>query len=121
MTDVPQASRTERALQRLTRWKTLLAGWQLGTRTLEDPVAAAVRDHREQTLLTKNTADALTQALIDKGVLTEDEFVAAQEKAANRQCEAYERRFPGVSATETGLNIDVNRVHEWMRPPNWPL
>src|SRR5258707_8554059 len=39
------------ALNRLTKWRTHYAGWQLGTRAKGDPESDAVRDHRELTML----------------------------------------------------------------------
>src|SRR5205809_59165 len=39
------------ALNRLTKWRSVFAGWQLGTRPLGDPECDAVRDHREVTIL----------------------------------------------------------------------
>ena len=42
---VAQAKRTMRALNVLAKWRTLLAGWQLGTRPKGDPECDAVSDH----------------------------------------------------------------------------
>src|SRR5438067_1656730 len=39
------------ALNRLTKWRSVFCGWQLGTRSSTDPEAQAVRDHREATML----------------------------------------------------------------------
>jgi hypothetical protein len=39
------------ALERLAKWRTLFAGWQLGTRPKGEPESDAVRDHREATLM----------------------------------------------------------------------
>ena len=38
-------------INRLTKWKMVFAGWQLGTRPVGDPECDAVRDHREVTIL----------------------------------------------------------------------
>mgnify|MGYP001587156880 CR=1 FL=1 len=38
-------------INRLTKWRTLFTGWQLGTRAKGDPEGDAVRDHREVTIL----------------------------------------------------------------------
>ena len=40
-----------RMFNRLCKWRTVLTGWQLGTRAKGDPEGDAVRDHREVTLL----------------------------------------------------------------------
>jgi hypothetical protein len=39
------------ALNRIAKWRTILAGWQLGTKPKGDPTCDAVRDHREATIM----------------------------------------------------------------------
>lgn len=60
-------------LNRLCKWRSILAGWQLGTRADTDPECQAVRDHREVTLLLRAEVNALTQLLVCGGVFTEEE------------------------------------------------
>lgn len=103
------------ALNRLAKWRTLLTGWQLGTRPKGDPEGDAVRDHREQSLILRCEATALTGLLMRKGVITAEEFDAAVEREAIELSHDYERRFPGVTATDTGLTIDLARAASWMK------
>jgi len=109
-----QHDRTMTALNVLTKWRTLFAGWQLGTRPKGDPEGDAVRDHREATILLRCEVTALIGLLLAKGVFTEDELFAALEKEAGLLAAAYEKRFPGVTAHEDGLTID-KRALAWMK------
>lgn len=109
-----QAQRTMRALNILTKWRTLFTGWQLGTRPKGDPEGDAVRDHREVTILLRAEISALTGLLLEKGVFTNGEWLAALESEAQQLAKDYERRFPGVTAHEGGLTID-KRALPWMK------
>ena len=103
------------ALNRLCKWRSVFAGWQLGTRTDTDPEARAVRDHREVTILLRAEVSALVALLIEKGVFTVEEF--------NQQCiveaehleRAYEKKFPGFKATDSGMLGDVATLRETMK------
>lgn len=56
-----------RILQKLCKWRSVFAGWQLGTRPDTDAECQAVRDHREVTMLMRAELSALTALLIEKG------------------------------------------------------
>lgn len=109
-----QETATRAALENLAKWRTLFAGWQLGTRPLGDPECDAVRDHREATLMLRVESSALIGLLIERGVITQDEWLAALEREALRYNGDLERRFPGVRATTDGLTMDT-RVLPWMK------
>jgi hypothetical protein len=113
---INQQRRTDRALQRLAKWRVLLTGWQLGTREKGDPEGDAVGDHREATLMLRVQVSALTGLLIDKGTFSLDEFLGAMESEADLLNADLERRFPGVTATEDGLTIS-QAATAWMK--NW--
>jgi hypothetical protein len=103
------------ALNRVTKWRGLFAGWQLGTRPKGDPECDAVRDHREVTIILRVEATAIIGVLLRKGVITQDEWVKALELEANMLSDAYANRFPGVTASDNGLIIDPRRVQGWMK------
>lgn len=109
-----QNERTTRALNILTKWRTLFTGWQLGTRPKGDPEGDAVRDHREVTILLRAESSALIALLVSKGVISGDDWLQALETEAGRLNKDYERRFPGVTASETGLTLD-KRTLPWMK------
>lgn len=103
-----------RALNILTKWRTLFTGWQLGTRPKGDPEGDAVRDHREVTILLRAENNAVLGLLLAKGVITEDEWLAQLEQEADHLAKAYSDRFPGVTAHEDGLTFD-KRALPWMK------
>lgn len=104
-------------LNRLAKWRSVFAGWQLGTRPDTDAECRAVRDHREVTMLLRAEVNALTILLVEKGVFTREEHAAQLQEEARYLCAAYEKFFPGFTATDVGMNIDpqiaVNTTRTW--------
>jgi len=103
-----------RNLERLCKWRVLLTGWQLGTRPKGDPECDAVRDHREATLILRAEVTALTHMLRRAGIVTVREMQEAVEAEADALSMALETRFPGVRATDSGLELD-ERAAETMK------
>ncbi len=93
----------------------MFAGWQLGTRADTDPECQAVRDHREVTMLLRVEVNALTSLLIEKGFFTAQEFSAAVGYEAELLDKAYEKRFPGLSTSQHGVNIKMPEALETMK------
>jgi len=106
-------SMSEKVLNRLAKWRVLLAGWQLGTRPKGDPECDAVSDHREVTLLMRTELNALVQLLIAKGVFDGQEWESQLVFEAQLMQKMLEARFPGVEATDGGLKFD-RRAEAWM-------
>jgi len=104
-----------RALNRLAKWRTALAGWQLGTRTDTDAECQAVRDHREATLILRAEVTALTVLLLEKQIFTKKEIDDQISIEAQYLEQALERQFPGFKATDSGMSIDVAMAQETMR------
>lgn len=100
------------ALNKLSKWRAVFAGWQLGTRTQADPESQAVRDHREVTILLRAEANALVQLLIAKKVFTLAEWVNQCTIEAEHLDRAYEAKFPGFTTTPSGLSIDPQKAQE---------
>jgi hypothetical protein len=107
-------ARARAALEVLGKWLTLLTGWQLGTRPKGDPEGDAVRDHREATLMLRVEQSALAAVLLEKGVITSQEWADALEREARQLNADLEKRFPGVTASAEGLRID-RRALPWMK------
>ena len=105
------------AMNRLAKWRSIFAGWQLGTRAKDDPECEAVRDHREATIIMRAEVNALTRLLIEKNVCTLDEVQEAFKEEADALSKSYEETFPGMKATDTGISIDPAVARETMR--NW--
>lgn len=105
------------AINRLAKWRTILAGWQLGTRAKTDRESAAVRDHREATLLLRAELSAVVSLLIEKKVFTRDEFFATCTAEADRLSETLSKRFPGITATDSGLRLTpeaTETMKDWL-------
>jgi hypothetical protein len=102
-------------LERLCKWRTVLAGWQLGTRAKGDPEGDAVRDQRELLLLLRTEVTALTAILLEKKVCTEDEINAAVIREAEFQMHALEKRFPGFKAESWGMRMDTAEAAQTMK------
>jgi len=95
------------ALQRLTKWRTVFAGWQLGTRAKGDAESDAVRDHREVTILMRNELNALASLLIQKGVMTAEEYQRRLDSEADHLSAQYAKKFPGFKATDYGIEMNA--------------
>lgn len=107
------------ALNRLAKWRSWFAGWQLGTRPKDDPECAAVRDQRELLLIMRSELSALTALLVKKGVFTADEFDEALEKEAMQMDADLSVRFPGVTSTSVGLRMDPFLAGKTMKEMNF--
>ncbi|MEN6535462.1 MAG: hypothetical protein ABFD89_17495 [Bryobacteraceae bacterium] len=64
------------AVERLCKWRTILAGWQLGTRPKSDRETQAIRDHRDATSVERAESKTLVNLLVKKRAITLDEFRA---------------------------------------------
>lgn len=110
-----QDERTTRALNRLAKWRMVFASWQLGTRADTDPVCRAVRDHREATIILRAEMNGIADLLLRKGVITKEEWLAAMEREANQLNADYERQFPGFTATDNGIRMDLSKAVQTMK------
>lgn len=97
-------------LERLCKWRSIFAGWQLGTRVKGDPESDAVRDHREVTILLRAEVSALAALLVAKGVFTAAEFEQQLGTEADHLDAAYQRHFPGFKAGDEGMQIDIAKA-----------
>jgi hypothetical protein len=103
-----------RALNRLVKWRSILTGWQLGTREKGDPTSDAVRDHREVTLLLRAEVNALAMLMLEKSVFSGEEWDRQLVIEAKHLEEALEKQFPGARASDDGMHIDTARATPWM-------
>lgn len=110
-----RARQLDSALNRLAKWRSVFAGWQLGTRTDSDPESQAVRDHRESTLLQRIELSAITRLLIEKGVFTLEEMQIQLLDETEAMEAMLEKRFPGFKATAAGMQMDVAKAAETMK------
>lgn len=93
----------------------MFASWQLGTRIDGDPECAAVRDHREATIMLRAENNALLGLLVAKGVFTLQEWESALEAEAARLSKDYEKRFPGFKAADYGMDVNTALARDTMQ------
>lgn len=104
------------ALNKLCKWRTVLAGWQLGTRAKGDAECDAVRDHREITMLLRAEVNALTRMCIDKKLFSQAEYNEQMTIEAEHLDKSYEKMFPGFTTTTLeGVAMDVAKCRETMK------
>jgi len=108
-------SALEAALNKLAKWRTVFAGWQLGTRPKGEPECDAVRDHRELSILLRAEVTAIVTLLIEKNVCTRKEWAEALEAEAIYLDKQYEEKFPGFKTHEYGIDIDAKVAQETTR------
>lgn len=108
------AERSDAALNRLAKWRTVLAGWQLGTRPKGDAECDAVRDQRELLLALRVELTALTHLCLRAKICTLDEYHQQIVKEALQLETALEHRFPGFKATGEGIEIDTLQAAKTM-------
>lgn len=93
-------------LEKLSKWRMILAGWHAGTQSIHSDGVRAMRDLMDKFLVTQVSQRTLTELLLEKGVFSEAEYEAmldAQAAALDRQLEAF---FPGFRTTRHGVQID---------------
>lgn len=108
-----------KALNRLCKWRTVLAGWQLGTRPTRDPECAALRDHRDSTLVMRAELSGLVNLLIDKGAFSRTEFEQQVAFEAMVLSSMYEGVFPGMKATDEGIAMELPLASQTMERLNF--
>lgn len=102
-------------LNRLTKWRSVFAGWQLGTRPDTDPTCRAVRDHREVTILLRAEVSALVGLLVLKGAITTAEWETQLEREAQLLDAEYQKRFPGFRASDSGISMNPVLARDTMQ------
>lgn len=111
--------RADAAMNRLAMWRTVLVGWQLGTRPKGDPESDAVADLRDQSLAMRAELNALLNLLIAHGAVDPEHMAKHLEESADALSGLYGVKFPGITATDHGLDMDVVKVAEWMKARGW--
>lgn len=66
-------------------------------------------------MILRAEVNALTQLLIKQGVFTKEEYDSEVAGEALLLELAYQKKFPGFRATNTGMVIDVQKAQETMR------
>jgi hypothetical protein len=109
---------TFETLNKLAKWRTVFAAWQLGTSA--DGECRAVKDHREVTIFMRAELSALTGLLIKKGVITQQQFEAALVSEAGQLDHDYEEKFPGFTTGQTRVSMKLPEAAETMTRLGFP-
>jgi hypothetical protein len=109
------------ALERVCKWRMILAGWHLGTAPKTAPGVQAMRDLREVVMLMRMELNALTKVLIDHKLFGLPEFQFALKAEAEQTEIDMAERFPGMRAIDEGISIyDPPLAAETMRRLGFP-
>jgi hypothetical protein len=114
-------------LNKLCKWRMILAGWHKGTqglRTAEGtatPGLSAMRDLMDKWLIMRTETSALAALLIAKGVFSHEEFSAAVYHEASLLDNDLEAVFPGFRTTDEGVHIyDIGLANRTMARLGFP-
>ena len=111
--------RLDAAINKVAKWRSIFASWQLGTRSNTDPECKAVKDHREATILLRAETSALVALLIEKGAFTLGEFQEQLVEEAAALDKLYEEKFPGMESTEHGMALNLAVIQEHGTMEGW--
>ena len=110
----------ERATQRLCKWRSVFAGWMLGTVADGTPGLKAHRDAIDARLMMRVELNALAALLTAKGAFTVEEFMAQIVTECDHNQRQLEAMFPGYKATDIGINIDITKAIETNKRMGFP-
>lgn len=105
-------------LNRLAKWRTVYASWFFGTRLDTDEQVKCSKDIIERMLILRAETTVILGILVDKGLITSDEFVERLENEAKLACSDLEKRFPGFKTSDFGVDIDLNLAKDTTK--GWP-
>ena len=92
-------------LNRLCKWRTVLAGWHHGTRSMNEPGTQAMRDLMDKLLVLRVESSAVAALLIKKGAFTAAEYTAQVYEEARELNKLMEKVFPGFKTSDVGIVI----------------
>lgn len=108
------------ALNRLAKWRTVYAGWALGTTTAAHGPTKAAKDAAEAKLIMRVEITAISRLLIEKGIFTQDELMTTVTNECEHMQDALERKFPGMKATDRGIDMDIEKSLTTMQDLGFP-
>jgi hypothetical protein len=101
------AARYERALNRVAKWRSILAGRIVGTRPDNDPETQGIRDMLDKLVILRVEVTTLTRLLLEKRVFTAEEFFIAGAEEADAINKMYADEWPGITAEDYGIDIKL--------------
>lgn len=108
-------------LEKLCHWRGVLAGWHDGTMTLQGKGCQAKRDLSERWLIMRAEVSALSELLLEKKIVTLEEFRARVDEEACSLDAMLGELFPGFRTSEFGMEIyDAKLARETMNRLGFP-
>lgn len=104
-----------KSMERLCKWRVILASWQCGMNNHDSPEFKAVEDHRELTLLMRAELNAIVRLLTDKGFFTIEEWQRQMLEESGHLNKAIEGKFPGLVASDNGVIVKTIEAEETMK------
>jgi hypothetical protein len=109
------------ALQQLCKWRTVLAGWHMGSGFVDTPGVSAMRDLMDKWLIMRAENNAIMRLLLDKGIMTPADFQKQLEEEAVHLDEDMAQMFPGFRSSQEGIVVfDVALAQETMTRLKFP-
>lgn len=108
-------------LNRVLNWKIIFSRWQLGTRDEVDGANLALKDHRATALKTHIELAALTELLLEKHIISQEDLLDEQIEVASKIDAQLAAEFPGATATDDGVDIQPDTFQATMDKLNFPL
>ena len=109
------------ALNKLCKWRTVLAGWHIGTKSMTEPGTKAMRDLMDKWLVLRSETTALITLLIEQKVISAEDFSNQVRIEAAFLDEAMEKMFPGFKSFDGGIHItDVGLAEQTMQRLGFP-
>lgn len=108
-----------KALNRVCKWRRVLTGKMVGSGAEDDPLIVGMNDLQEARLIMRVELRAVTDLLIKKGVFTEAQLADAVEREANTLSTELSVRFPGFTAHDDGMHMEMPAAMETMRNQPW--
>lgn len=108
------------AMNKLAKWRSVLAGRQLGTRSDDDQQCKAVKSAEEARLILRAETTALVRLLIEKGVFSLAEWEATLVEEAGELEKMLEGQFRGFRASADGMEIDLAEIQKHKTMEGWP-
>lgn len=93
------------ALNKLCKWRLVMAGWHHGTQSINAPGVKAMRDLMDKWLIMRCETSALASLLIEKGLITAEEFqnqIATEAVLLDKQMEDL---FKGFRTSADGVSM----------------
>lgn len=91
------------AMQKLCKWRMLFCGKWMGTASRTNTQAQCIRDVFSQLVLVRAEVNAITKILVDKKVVSHEEFCQVTIKEVELLDESYKQEFPGFESTSYGV------------------